>query len=278
VKFALISDVHFGPPAYFEGKLRKLTHEAASLTRRFVEHMNSVVRPDLVVNLGDVLEDQDRERDLENYAAFMRALGELEAPVLHVAGNHDTINLSSDDLRSFWRHHGELYYSRVVEGVHFSVLHTLETKDTAIHLPEAQLDWLTQDLQAASAPVVVLMHHPASEMDLHGNRWFERAPHICRVAERRRLRHVLEASGKVVGVFNGHVHWNHFDVIAGIPYVTLQSLVENLDDDAPGRPAAAWAECRLGAQRLEIHVGGEHTARYQIELSRAAKALTAAPE
>ena len=42
-------------------------------------------------------------------------------------------------------------------------------------------------------------------------------------------------------VFNGHLHWNHLDVIAGIPYVTVQSLIENLDDDAPGRAAAAHA-------------------------------------
>ncbi len=82
------------------------------------------------------------------------------------------------------------------------------------------------------------MHHPASEMRLEGNRWFEKRPYVRRVAERRRLRQVIEASGKVVAVFNGHVHWNHLDVIAGIPYITLQSMVENLDDDAPGAPPA----------------------------------------
>lgn len=266
MKFALVSDVHFGPAAYHEGKLRKLTHEAEQLTRAFVERMNREVRPELVINLGDVLEDQSREIDLENYAKFVQLLAELDAPVLHVAGNHDTIHLSSSDLCSLWKHDGPLHYSRTVGGIHFSVLHTLETKDTAIHLPDEQFEWLERDLAEARDPVIVLMHHPASEMHLGGNRWFEKAPHICRIAERRRLRRILERSGKIVAAFNGHVHWNHFDLIGGIPYVTLQSLTENLDDDAPGRPARAHAVCDISAHWLSIHVCGEESARYQIEI------------
>lgn len=71
------------------------------------------------------------------------------------------------------------------------------------------------------------------------NRWFEGRPHRCLVAERTRFRAIVEAGGKVAAVFNGHLHWNHLDAIASVPYVTLQRLTENLDDDAPGRPAKA---------------------------------------
>jgi 3',5'-cyclic-AMP phosphodiesterase len=266
VRFALITDVHFGPPASFGGKLRKLSHGASSLTERFVRRMNDVERPELVVNLGDVIEDVDREADLRNYRHFVDILGGLEAPVLHVAGNHDFAHLSESDLSDLWSHDGALYYSRDVGGVHFCVLHTIETKDVAVRLPEAQLDWLRSDLERAELPCVVLMHHPASETQLVGNRWFENAPHICRIAERRKLRAVIEATKKVVAVFNGHVHWNHLDVIAGIPYVTLQSLIENLDEDAPGRPAAAWAVCDLTEHRLNVDVHGAEPVRYQFEL------------
>jgi 3',5'-cyclic AMP phosphodiesterase CpdA len=268
VRFALISDVHFGPPASFAGKLRKLSHEAASLTERFVKRMNEVERPQLVVNLGDVIEDENREADLGNYRRFVDILGRLDAPVLHVAGNHDFVHLSEADLRALWKHEGALYYSRDLGGVHFSILHTIETKDVAVRLPDEQLDWLRSDLGRAEPPCVVLMHHPASEMRLTGNRWFEKAPHICRIAERRKLRAVIESSAKVVAAFNGHVHWNHLDVIAGIPYVTLQSLIENLDEDAPGRAAAAWAVCDLSEHRLNVEIHGAESARYQFEIGR----------
>ncbi|MCC6904057.1 MAG: metallophosphoesterase [Polyangiaceae bacterium] len=266
MRFALFSDQHFGPKAFFAGKLRKLSHEAGTLTRAFVERMNTVERPALVVNLGDVLEDESPERDRARYGEFLRIANQLTAPLIHVAGNHDQIHLSEDDLRELWGHTGALHFSRDVGGVHFVVLNTLETRDVCVRLPEAQLEWVERDLAAAGRPVVVLMHHPASEQDLTGNRWFEKAPHICRLAERRELRRLFEQSGKVVAVFNGHAHWNHLDVIAGIPYVTLQSLIENLDDDAPGRPAACFAVADLEPKRLIVRVEGAEQARYQLEL------------
>ena len=266
MRFALISDTHFGPAAYFQGKLRKLTANAGELCQAFVTRMNDEVRPDLVVNLGDVIEDESRAQDLVRYGQFVGILGQLRSPVLHVAGNHDQVNLTDDDLRQLWGHPGELFYSQDIAGVHFSVLRTIEVTDVAIHLPEAQLEWLRKDLAGSALPSVVLMHHPASEMRLDGNRWFEKRPHVCRVAERRALQEVVSAAPHVVAVFNGHVHWNHFDVIAGVPYITLQSLVENLDDDAPGRAAAAHAVVDLDERRLVIRVAGAEPVRYQVEL------------
>jgi hypothetical protein len=102
-------------------------------------------------------------------------------------------------------------------------------------------------------------------MRLETSRWFAHAPHVCRLAERRKLRAVFEKSGRVMAVFNGHVHWNHFDQIGSIPYVTLQSLTENVDDDAPGRPAASWAVCDIDAHRLHVRVAGATPALYQVE-------------
>jgi hypothetical protein len=118
------------------------------------------------------------------------------------------------------------------------------------------------------------MHHTASEMRLDGNRWFDGRPHVARIVQRRALRRIIEASGKVVAVFNGHVHWNHLDIINGIPYITLQSLIENLDDDAPGRAAAAYAVCDLNDRRLVVTIHGAETLRYQLELPRPADSST----
>ena len=265
MRIAFISDEHFGPRAFHDGKLRKLTDQAAALTERFVERMNDTFRPDLVVNLGDVIEDESRERDLVEYGRFVRILSGLDAQVMHVAGNHDQVNLNDDDLRVLWGHAGDLHYSADFGGFRFVVLRTIEHKDTVIRLPEEQIAFAERALAGAPGPAIVLMHHPASDQDLVGNRWFEKHPHVCRVAERKALRRVLEASGKVRAVFNGHVHWNHLDVIRGIPYVTIQSLIENLDDDAPGRAAAAFAVCDLDPRRLIVTVHGEETARYQFD-------------
>lgn len=265
MRIAFLTDVHFGPRAYHDGKLRKLTDMADELTCRFVQHMNATAKPDLVVNLGDVIEDENRELDRERYGRFVEILSGLSAPVVHVAGNHDTIHLSEQDVLNLWGRTGELHYSFDLGGYHFLVLHTHEIKDRAVHLPEAQIAFAAQDLERTVLPTIVLMHHPASDQLLEGNRWFEKYPHLCRVVERKKLRSALEASGKVRGVFNGHVHWNHFDHVNGIPYFTLQSLIENVDEDAPGRPAAAFTICDLTERRLTVTVHGEHPAHYQVD-------------
>lgn len=274
---ALVSDLHFGPEARFGGKLRKLTAQAPALAAAFVERMNRVVKPDIVVNLGDDIEDESREADLERYRACVSVLRGVSAELVHVAGNHDTINLTPADLLEAWgqgadRGRGEgpaaseLYRSFDRGGFHFVVLHTRERKDLDVSVGRAQLDWLAADLDAAAgAPVVVLMHHSAADQDLRGNRWFEGHPNICLVRERRKLRALFEAHGGVLAVMNGHLHWNHLDVIRGVPYVTIQSLIENIEDDAPGRPAAAHAVVRLSKKRVVVEVEGAERARYQFD-------------
>jgi 3',5'-cyclic AMP phosphodiesterase CpdA len=265
--FALVTDLHFGPEATFGGKLRKLTAEAPALARAFVRRMNDEVRPHLAVNLGDDIEDESPEADRARYGACLDTLRGLDAELFHVAGNHDTIHLGERDLLDAWGRPeiGALHYSFDRRGYHFTVLHTRERKDLDVSVGREQLAWLEADLAAAQGPTFVLMHHSAADQDLRGNRWFERAPNICLVRERREIRKIVAASGKVLAVFNGHLHWNHLDVIGGVAYVTVQSLIENLDDDAPGRAAAAHAIVRVDAKRVVIEIEGAERARYQLE-------------
>lgn len=262
----IVTDVHFGPPAHFGGKLRKLTHRAAELTERFATRMREVVHPDLVVNLGDVVEDESPAADRERYDECMSLLARSGAERLDVAGNHDRVHLGPRELRRAWGlDDGPLYRSLDRKGVHLVTLATHETKDVDVTIDDAQLAWLESDLASTPLPSVVLMHHPASDQHLVGNRWFAKAPHLALVRQRKQLRAILEASRKVVLVVNGHLHWNHLDVIGGIPYVTLQSLIENLDDDEPGRPAEAHAVVRISRRRVTVEVLGAETCRYQFE-------------
>jgi 3',5'-cyclic AMP phosphodiesterase CpdA len=264
---AIVTDLHFGPEARFEGKLRKLTHFADPLLVEIARRLREEFRPDLVVNLGDDVEDESRAADLERYERCQNILRNTGIEVVNVAGNHDLICMTKDDLNRIWRREGNLYYSIDRGGFHFVVLHTLEQKDVEIRIPSAQLRWLEEDLERTELPTIVLMHHSASEQDLEDSRWFKGRRNLALVREDERLvlRGLLERSGKVRAVFNGHVHRNHLDVIRGIPYVTFQSLIENVDDDAPGRPAASFALVRIEDARITIRVNGNDPARYQFE-------------
>jgi 3',5'-cyclic AMP phosphodiesterase CpdA len=261
----IVTDLHFGPEARFGGKLRKMTHLAPPLAEDFVRRMNDEVRPSFVVNLGDDIEDESREVDLARYEECQAILRGARAPLVNVAGNHDTIHLNEADLLACWGRRGRLYDSFDAGGWHFVVLHTIEKTDVEIRVPSPQIAWLRADLAAGTSPAVVFMHHSASEQHLDDSRWWPGRRHLALVKEREELRDAFESSGRVRMVVNGHLHWNHLDVIRGIPYVTVQSLIENVDDDEPGRAAAAHAVVRLSERRIVVRVAGNDPARYQFE-------------
>lgn len=261
----LVTDIHFGPKAHFDGKLRKLSHEGPRLLADAIEMLRAHAL-DLLVNLGDDIEDESREADLERYQDCQRILRSAGVPVINVAGNHDTIHLNHDDLSRVWDRPGQLSYALDAGPLRLVVLHTIERKDLDVRIDAAQLAWLREELASGTKPVLVLMHHSASDQDTDDSRWFSRAPHLALVKERAELRAILRESGRVKAVFNGHLHRNHLDVIDGIPYVTLQSLIENLDDDAPGRPAGACAVVRIDDRRIVVRVLGQDPARYQFAL------------
>ncbi len=265
---AFVSDIHVGPAAMFDGKLRKLTHRSLELLRTFVDEMNTL-GPDVVVNLGDDIEDESEELDRARLRDVMDALGGFRGELLHVAGNHDTKYVDDAALLALWRttkfdqlSAPPLRYALERKGFHLVVLHTHEIKDDKVFLANDDLVWLDAELARSALPKVVMMHHAAADQVLRGNRWFERAPHLCLVRERRRLREILKGHD-VRLVVNGHLHWNHLAVIDGVPFVTVQSLVENLDDDLPGRPARGHLIATLTASRTIVDVRGEEPARYQ---------------
>lgn len=290
MRAAILTDLHLGPKASFQGQLRKLSDHAAPFLRNLVDQLLATPQPegaggrratqaalDVFINLGDVLEDESAALDLARYGEFTSELSRLACPVLHVAGNHDRVNLDDQQLVELWRRNGHdspsLYYSRDVAGIHFCVLATQETKDVDVRLPAEQLEWLEHDLRQTQLASVVCVHHPLSDCDLEGNRWFAAAPHICRVAERKAFRRVIEGSGKVLLVLNGHAHWNHLDIIAGVPYVTQQSPIENVDAGAPGRPASSYGLLEISQARASLRVFGEQPAHYQFHLSAEQSAL-----
>jgi 3',5'-cyclic-AMP phosphodiesterase len=262
-RFGMVTDLHFGPQAYYKGKLRKLTHCAADLTREVMRIFREELHPDMVVNLGDDIEDESAELDKVRYLECQSILKTANSPLINVAGNHDTIHLSLDDLNECWGRTGHLYYSFEQAGFHWTVLHTLETKDVGVHIDRDQMRWIQADLEQSTLPVVILMHHSASEQDLTDSRWFSTCPQLALVAERSELRTIFQNSHKVIAVFNGHVHRNYLDIIEGIPYVTLQSMVENLDDDAPGKAAASYAWVELASTHIVVRVLGNDRASYQ---------------
>ena len=216
-----------------------------------------------MLNLGDDIEDETPEIDRVRDRECLDTLRASGAELVNVAGNHDYYNLTPAEILDAWGRTGELFYSVDRGGVHFTVLCTRQRSNVNILVDEPQLAWLDADLAATNLPTVVLMHHPAADQDLRGNRWFEGLTHLALIENRARVREILARHGRTQLVLNGHLHWNHVALMDGIPYVTLQSLIENLDEDAPGRVAAAHAEIYLDPPYTKIEIHGAERHRYE---------------
>ena len=226
MRFAAITDLHFGRAEPYRGVNRKLTDHAPALTAAFVDDMNRRVRPDFVIVLGDVIEDENPQLDLANYTAAVNALSMLHMPFRHVYGNHDVVNLAHAQLLAIT---GEpaLNSSFDVGGWHLRLHSTAELVPATQPGARARLRgsvapehlrWLDSDLAATDKPVIVFTHFSPADQDLTGQFWFGHSPAQALIANRAVLRSLLESHG-VVMTLNGHVHWNDHTVHNGISYI-----------------------------------------------------------
>jgi hypothetical protein len=189
-------------------------------------------RVDFLIELGD-FKDQDRPPVEKNTLSYLQAVEKVfrnfNGPTYHVLGNHDMDSISK---RQFLKQinntnidPGRSYYSFDSNGLHFVVLDANFRADgadydhgnfdwTDANIPTKELLWLRNDLTSTPGPVIVFIHQL---LDGKGSVYVKNAEQV---------RQILEASGKVLAVFQGHHHSGSYNNIAGIHYYTLKALVE----------------------------------------------------
>lgn len=157
---------------------------------------------------------------------------EATADRFYVLGNHDMDALSKTQ---FYANTAmtQGYYSFDRDGIHFIVLDANYRSDsdtnhynagnytwTAAYIPPNERTWLTNDLASTQLPVVVFCHQRLVPTgDSH------------HVANASTVRGILEASGKVIGVFTGHRHQNNLTTINGITYHNMMAMTEGAFPD-----------------------------------------------
>ena len=244
LRLGIVSDIHFGlDSASVRGSA------APAALRRCLDGLRAWA-PDVLVDLGDRLTDEAPDVDLQRLRTLAAAFGASEMRREHLRGNHDALTPAV---------HEELLGGPVtdrscdVEGWH---LVFLDAYDGSIGgaLTEATLAWLAADLAATSLPTVVFSHQPLDGQPLIGNRSFEVefAAHAHPTGHER-ARQIMAASGRVRLAVNGHTHWNHLVEVAGVPHLTVQSLVART---ANGRESGSYAVVELDERTHRVRVFG----------------------
>lgn len=262
MKIGIITDIHYGRDGYFGTKLRRIFRDTDLLLERFVDEMNNQVKPDLVVQLGDLIEDTDLNTDrksLERVGQYFRA---LNAPVVHVLGNHDRRDLSPDDFKEVL---GSDCFATTITlgGVDLCFLDS-ELDNMVPFFTEGVLS-LLQDCQKSSLrPRILFSHHPLADYCVEGNEnWSPTNVHKAFPSNRAEACSLVDNIPGVIACVNGHLHANYSLKRGGTQFITVQCLVDNFRND--GTPAASYGVLEIGSKSSQLQVFGNDRACFSID-------------
>jgi predicted phosphodiesterase len=232
-RFGIVTDCHYADADTRNGRYYRQSLEKLA---ECVELMNAK-KVDFLIELGD-FKDENKKPVEEKTIAHLRAIEQVfqqfTGPTYHVLGNHDMDSISKEQFLANVDNTGidprRSYYSFVLGGFHFVVLDANFRKDgvaydhgnfnwASANVPEHELEWLGEDLGRARGPVIVFIHQLLAGVGTH------------RVKNAREVRSILESSGKVAAVFQGHKHKGMYSQIEGIHYYALKALVEGSGDE-----------------------------------------------
>jgi len=221
VRVGLITDMHYAdkPPAgsrHYRESLDKLAVAA--------EQMKDL-QPDLMVELGDFIDSASSvPKEKEHLQTIFEQFTKLPGEKHCVLGNHCVHTLTKAEFLAGVEQE-KSYYSFDRNGFHFVVLDSCFRSDgvpygrqnfkwTDPNIPAAELDWLRTDLDSTKNKTIVFAHQRLDVSDNHG------------VKNCKQVRSVLEDSGKVLAVLQGHSHKNDHNEIGGIHYCVHVAMVE----------------------------------------------------
>ncbi len=260
LRIGLIADIHLGPD-----RETRLGTVAPQLLEAFLEDMRRF-DPAFIVDLGDRIMEVDAPTDRDHTTLVREVLGWARIPVHHLLGNHDVAHLPKAELLGLL----DLtfpYRSVVADGYRCLFLDSTDpvVGEYGGHISDAQLAWLEADLAANRRPTIVFCHHALDDQPIERNPLFREHPGWAMVENRLAVRRILAQSGRVAVVVTGHAHWNHTSIVDGIPYFTIQGLVETWTTG--GTAAGAYGKLSVGpGARAHLTVEGRDPLKVDLAL------------
>ena len=226
MKIGLFSDPHYSSAEvtcgnrYNSLSLGKIEKATAYFTAQ---------RCDMVIILGDVTDTEpEREMERNNLRQISNVLKSMHIKTVCLMGNHDAFVLEAGEFYSIIG--TEFRPETITIGrKNLLFLDACWFRSGQRYRP-GDSDWtdtfypytdkLKQELAALDGDVFVFMHQNIDPNIREDHRLYNAAG----------VREILEESGKVKRVFQGHYHWGMESEVNGIKYTTLKAMCEN--DDA----------------------------------------------
>lgn len=255
LRLGLISDIHYADlktagSRHYRDSLAKVKEAIAKFNASDL---------DMVICLGDLIDaGKSVEEEYSHLERVYEEFKQLKVPCQFVLGNHCIYTLTKEEfLRGVNQESSN--DSLKIKGVRLVFLDACHRKDgvsygrknyqwTDTDIPEEQRKWLKKALLQDSQPTLVFVHQ---RLDVGGNYGVHSAPLV---------RQILEDSGEVAAVFQGHNHVNEHKIINGVHYVTINAVIEG---PAPENNAFSILEYSPSGQAIRVE-GFYNQANYNL--------------
>lgn len=220
MRLGLFSDPHYSSQELTCGN----RHNSLSLgkMRRALDYFTAE-GCDRVICLGDLTDTEEtKEKEEANMAQIAALFSEFSVPVTCIMGNHDAYVFTAEE---FYRLLGGCEPINIHEdGKHLLFLDTNYTAAGARYTPHGfrwddvglpNPDALHQTLASLNGDVYVFMHQNVDPAIAAADHRLANADAVC---------DIIEGSGKVKAVYQGHYHWGNRSSRNGVNYVTLPAM------------------------------------------------------
>ncbi len=200
LKFGVITDVHIG-----------FIKDAPMRFHAFEKAMQTL-RPHGVIQMGDFAYPQAANQK------YVDAFNSLSSHPIHAIGNHELDHkLTREDAKKSWGIPA-YYYSKDVGGIEFIVLDGNDRGSPTYrthggyhsYIGKTQREWLTNKLESADKPVIIVSHQP-----LAGRIAVDNAAELQALIKRHK--------NKILLCLNGHSHIDQHLEIDGCHYIHINS-------------------------------------------------------
>ncbi len=258
VRFGVMTDMHYADKP--NGGTRYYQQTPTKLARAAQQFKSDAV--DFVIELGDFIDSaKSLNKEKEYLRTIQRQYATLPGKKHYVLGNHCVSALTKNEFLAIVGQ-SSTHYSFDVGAIHFVVLDACFRSDmtpygrknfqwTDSNIPPKELQWIENDLRQSKKPTILFVHQRLDTKDHYG------------IKNASSVRGILERSGNVRAVFQGHYHKNAHQHISGIDYITFAAMVEG-----PVSEHNAFAVVDVSADGAIQVTGFQDQKSYKLEFSR----------
>lgn len=237
MKIAIVNDVHAGKPLMYGDVIRSYSNIVLDTFEEFLKNIVSIHRPDILVNLGDLIRSENKNLDISRYRSMMKCFKSIELPIVHLLGNHEIKTLNPAEVKEMWDEFGfdqNDYGYRTLAGYKIIWLGLSEDKNSAqkYFLPAEQINWLEEALVQSTQPVIIFLHTPVDDHNVCGNFFYEaldkRRKHLLFMNNQAEIRKLIQVRNNIIAVFQAHLHYFHIQILNEIPFITCPAMADNL--------------------------------------------------